>query len=280
MAKTKKKEPVATEEKKVPSLNRVLAEINKKAGEQVIGRLKDFPTMNIERLETGIESVDKALGGGFPMRRIIELYGLPSGGKSLISLLAIRAAQARGLDCIYVDVEDSFDPKWAVSLGVDVEKLVVAQSSVGEDIMDMLCKLLDAQPAVIVVDSVAAMIPRVEQEESVEKPTMALKARLMSRGLAKLTSLNKNTMIIFINQLRATLAMWGAQTTTTGGRSLGHYASVRMEVKKGDALHIEDKKTKPIIGQMVNFNVTKNKTAPPFQLGSFKFFYDDCRIEE
>lgn len=276
MAKTNDK----PEEKKVPSLNRILAEINKKAGEQVIGRLADFPTMNIERLETGVASLDKALGGGFPMRRVVELYGLPSGGKSLISLLAIRAAQTKGLDCVYVDVEDSFDPVWAEKVGVDTKKLVVAQSSVGEDIMEMVCKLLEAEPAIIVVDSVAAMIPRVEQEESVEKATMALKARLMSRGLAKITSLNKNTMIIFINQLRATLAMWGPQTTTTGGRSLGHYASIRMEVKKGDSIHEEDKKTKPVIGQMVSFHVTKNKTAPPFQVGSFKFFYEDCRIEE
>jgi len=275
MTKTKQ----ATEEKKTPSLNRVLAEINKKAGEQVIGRISDLRSLDIERIPTGISSLDDALGGGFPMRRMVELYGLPSGGKSLISLLAIKSAQEKGLDCIYVDVEDSFDPVWASKVGVDVDKLVVAQSSVGEDIMDMLCKLLDAQPAVIVVDSVAAMIPRVEQEESVEKATMALKARLMSRGLAKLTSLNKNTMFIFINQLRSTLAMWGPQSTTTGGRALGHYASIRVEVKKGDPIHEEDKKTKPIIGQIVNFNVTKNKTAPPYKFGSFKFWYEDCRIE-
>lgn len=276
MSKTTK-EP---EEKKIPSLNRIILEINKKAGEQVIGKLGDFPSMNIKRLPTGIKSLDEALGGGFPMKRVVELYGLPSGGKSLISLLVIKSAQAQNLDCVYVDVEDSFDPVWAEKLGVDTKKLVVAQSSVGEDIMDMLCKILEAEPAVIVIDSVAAMIPRVEQEESVEKVTMALKARLMSRGLAKLTSLNKGTMIIFINQLRATLAMWGPQTTTTGGRSLGHYASIRMEVKKGDQLHEDDKKTKPVIGQMVSFNVTKNKTAPPYQPGSFKFYYEDCRIEE
>jgi len=275
MAKTKTK----PEETKAPSLKRVLAELNKKYGDNTIGVIGDMPTLDIKRIPIGIPDVDEALGGGFPMRRVIELYGLPSGGKSLISLLIIKSAQAQGLDCIYVDVEDSFDPVWANKIGVDVDKLVVAQSSVGEDIMDMLCKLLEAKPGVIVVDSVAAMIPRVEQEESVEKPTMALKARLMSRGLAKLTSLNDSTMIVFINQLRATLAMFGAQTTTTGGRSLGHYASIRVEVKKVDTLHEEDKKRKPVIGQIVGIKVTKNKTAPPFKNTSFKFYYDDCRIE-
>lgn len=267
------------EEKKTPSLKRVLAQINKKYGDNTIGTLADMPSLDIERVPTGLQPIDDALGGGFPLRRIIELYGLPSGGKSFISLLVIKAAQEQGLDCVYVDAEDSFDPEWATKIGVDVEKLIIMQYSIGEDIMDMICNLLDAKPGVIVVDSVAAMIPRVEQEESVGKATMALKARFMSRGLAKITSLNENTMVIFINQLRATLAMFGAKTTTTGGRSLGHYAAVRMEVKKGDTLHVDDKKRKPVIGQMVNFKVTKNKTAAPHKSGSFKLYHEDCRIE-
>jgi len=266
-------------ETKAPSLARVIAEINKKNGEQIIGKLSDFTTMNIQRLSTGIASLDSALGGGFPLGRIIELYGLPSGGKSLISLLIIKAAQQKGMSCIYMDVEDSFDPEWAEKLGVDTKKLVIAQSAIGEDTMEMVCKLLSAKPGIIVVDSVAAMIPREEYEQDISKPTMALKARFMSRGLAKISALNKQSMVIFINQLRATMAMWGPQTTTTGGRSLGHYASIRMEVKKGDQLHEEDKKTKPVIGQEVSFNVTKNKTAPPFKPGKFKFYYDDARIE-
>jgi recombination protein RecA len=267
------------EEPKKKSLNRIIAEINKKNGDQIIGRIKDLKTLEVERIQTKLPVIDDALGGGFPMRRIIELYGLPSGGKSLISMLIIKSAQEKGLECVYVDVEDSFDPKWAKQIGVDTDKLIIAQSMVGEDTMEMVCTLLAGEPAVIVVDSVAAMIPRAEQEEKLEKPTMALKARLMSRGLAKINSLNKNTLIVFINQIRATMALYGAQTTTTGGRSLGHYASIRMEVKKGQTLHVEDKKTKPVIGQIVNFYVTKNKTAPPFKTGSFKFYYDDCRIE-
>jgi len=269
-----------SEEVKTPSLNRIIAEINKKNGDQVIGRIKDFTTLDIERIPTGVKQLDDALGGGFPKRRIIELYGLPSGGKSLISLLLVKKAQEQGLECIYMDVEDSFDPKWAKKLGIDTDKLVIAQSTVGEDTLEMVCKLLEAQPGVIIIDSVAAMVPRVEQEEDLEKPTMALKARLMSRGLAKINSLNKNTLIVFINQLRSILAMYGPPTTTPGGRALGHFASIRIEVKKGEMLRVDDKKTTPIIGQMVNFNITKNKTAAPFKLGNFKFFYEDCRIEE
>jgi len=267
------------EEKKTPSLKRVLAEINKKYGDNTIGTLDSMPTLDIARLATGIEPLDAALGGGLPMKRIIELYGLPSGGKSLISLLIIKAAQAKGLDCIYIDVEDSFDPAWATRIGVDVSKLVVAQIYIGEDVLDMLCKLLEAKPGVIVIDSLASMIPRVELEESVGKATMALKARMMARGLAKIVPLNKSTMIVFCNQIRSTLAMFGAKTTTPGGNSLKHATSIKLEVKKVDTLHEDDKKRKPVIGQIVGFRVTKNKTAPPYKNGSFKFFHDDCRVE-
>jgi len=275
MAKIKQ----ADKDKKAPSLKRVLAEINKKYGDNVIGTLSDMQDLNIERLQTGIAPLDDALGGGFPMKRVVELYGLPSGGKSLISLLAIKAAQEKGLSCIYIDAEDSFDPVWASKVGVDVDKLVVTQVSVVEDVMDMLCKILESEPGVIVLDSIAAMIPRAELEESVDKVTMALKARLMSRAVNKITPLNKKTLVIFINQLRATMAMFGAQTTTPGGNAIKHGASIRMEVKKGDTLHLDDKKRNPVIGQMVNFRVVKNKTAPPYQIGSFKLYHEDARIE-
>lgn len=267
------------EEKTKPSLARVIAEINKKYGENIIGRIPDMPTIETTRISTGIPQLDTAIGGGFPTRRIIELYGVPSSGKSLISMLLIKKAQEAGLECVYVDVEDAFDPKFAEKLGVDVKKLVVAQSSVGEDTLELVCKLLDAEPGVIVIDSVAAMITQSEMDESFDQQFMAPKARLMSRALAKINTLNKQTLIVFINQLRSTMAMYGPATTTTGGRALGHYASIRVEVKKTEQIHLDDKKTAEVIGQVVGFNITKNKTAPPFKVGSFKFFYDDCRIE-
>lgn len=277
MPKSKKKPEISDNK---PSLRRVLAEINKKFGENVIGVIKDMKDVEMERISTGIQKMDEALGGGLPLRRIVEFYGIPSGGKSLIALLVIKQAQTLGKDCIYVDVEDSFDPQFARKIGVDTNKLIIMQSAVGESTMETVCRLLAAEPAIIVIDSVAAMVTVGEMEEELDKAFMAPKARLMSKALAKINALNKKTLIIFINQLRSTMAMYGPPTTTTGGRALPHYASVRMEVKKADKIHLDDKKTKDVIGQIIAYHVTKNKTAAPFKKGSFKFFYDDCHIEE
>lgn len=270
---TKAKEEVIEEKK--PSINRIIAEINKKAGESVISRINDMPKIEVPRLTTGVTVLDEALGGGLPAGRIVELYGQPSAGKSLISLFAIREAQKKGLECIYLDCEDTFDTEWAKKLGVDTDKLILSQSSVGEETISMILKLLPASPAIIVVDSVAAMITRAELEEDVDKAFMAPKARLMSKGLAMINAQNKGTTIIFINQLRATLAMYGPQFVTPGGNAIKFYTSVRVEVKKTEELHEEDKKTRPVIGQVVGFKITKNKTAPPFKVGSFKFYYED-----
>lgn len=273
---TKKK---TVEEVKAPTLNRIMAEINKKAGENIIGRVTDMPTMTIQRLTTGVGVLDTALGGGMPVGRIVELYGQPSAGKSLISLFTIAEAQKKGLECVYLDCEDSFDPEWAEKLGVDVKKLIISQSSVGEDTLGLVAKLLRAKPAVIVVDSVAAMVTRAELEEEIDKAFMAPKARLMSKGLSILNAINQGTLIIFINQLRSTMAMYGPAFTTPGGNALKFYSSCRIEVKKVEELHLEGKKSNPVIGQLVGFKVTKNKTAPPFQTGSFKFFYEDGSIK-
>jgi recombination protein RecA len=257
-----------------PSINRIMAEINKKAGETVIGRIGNLPTVTTERISTGVEGLDKALGGGMPIGKTIELYGQPSAGKSLISLFVIKEAQKKGLECVYLDAEDTFDPEWAEKLGVDTKSLIISQSSVGEETLTLLLKLLKAKPGVIVVDSVAAMITAAELEEKIDKAFMAPKARLMSRALSMITNQNKGTLIIFINQLRSTLSLYGPKFSTPGGNALKFYASVRVEVKKTEDLHEDGKKTKPVIGQIVSFKVTKNKTAPPMQIGSFKFFYD------
>lgn len=268
-----------TIEDKVPSLNRIIAEINKKAGQIVIGRVGDMPNLEMERLSTGIPQLDAALGGGMPAGRIVELYGQPSAGKSLISLFVIREAQKKGLDCIYLDAEDSFDPEWAKKMGVDTNKLVLSQSSVGEDTLELLLKLLRAEPAIIVVDSVASMITRAELEEDIDKAFMAPKARLMSKALSIINARNKKTLIIFINQLRATMAMYGPQFVTPGGNALKFYSSIRVEVKKSEDIHLDGKKTAEVIGQITAFKISKNKTAPPFRVGSFKFFYEDGKTE-
>ena len=264
---------------KNPSLKRIMAEINKKAGENILGFVTDMPNLAIQRISTGVPVLDVKLGGGLPRGRIIELYGQPSAGKSLISLLTIREAQKQGLECVYLDCEDSFDAEWAKGLGVDTDKLILGQSSVGEDTLELLIKLLAGNPGIIVVDSVAAMVSRAEMEEDIDKAFMAIKARLMSKALRMILPQVQDTIIIFINQLRATLTMYGPQFTTPGGNALKYASSIRIEVKKTEDIHLEDKKTKEIIGQVVGFKVTKNKTSTPQQIGAFKFFYADSRIE-
>ena len=234
--------------------------------------------LQIERIPSGVKTIDDCVGGGFPRGRIIELYGAQSGGKSLIAHLIVSQAQKKGMECIYVDAENTFSPEFAKKIGVDTDKLILTQSSIGEDTIDLVCKLLDGNPGVIVVDSVAALITTGEIEEDAEKQFMAPKARLMSRGLSKMNTLNKDTLIIFVNQLRSTMAMYGPKTTTTGGIALGHYASVRMEVKKGDLIYKDGKKTGDVIGQTVNCYVTKNKTAQPYRRGSFQLLYEPLQI--
>ena len=271
---TKKDKEEKKDEVKIPSINRIIAEINKKHGENVIGRVSDMPTLDIQRIPTGVKTFDEALGGGLPLKRIVEFYGQPSSGKSLLSLFAVREAQKQGLDCVYLDAEDSFDPEWARALGVDVERLIISQSQVGEDTLELLIKLLKAQPAVIVVDSVAAMITRAEMEEELGKAFMAPKARLMSKALSIINALNENTCIIFINQLRSTMNPYGAKFSTPGGSALKFYASVRVEIKNTEPLRERGLKTTPVVGQVVGFKITKNKTAPPLKEGSFKFYHD------
>jgi recombination protein RecA len=273
------KKPAEPTTEPKPTLNRIIAELNKKFGLNIIGRLGDMPTIQIPRLSTSIAPLDVATGGGLPAKGMIELFGIPSSGKSLISLLTIAQAQKEGKECVYIDAENSFDPHFAEQLGVDVKKLVVTQVSIGEDTIDLLCKLLPSVPAIIVIDSIAALITQDEVDEPMEKNFMAVKARLLSRALAKINVLNKGTLIIGINQLRSTMALYGPQTTTPGGRAVGHWSLMRIEVKKSELLYEEDKKTNPVIGQLVSCTVVKNKTAPPYKLGSFKFFYDPMRVE-
>jgi recombination protein RecA len=259
----------------------LIAQVNKKMGETVVGRIGKMVNLQTERFSTGITQLDEALGGGFPRGRMVELFGLPSSGKSLIAQLIVADAQKKGGECVYMDAEGSFDPAFAEKLGVNVKDLVLVQSGIGEDMIDIMCKLLAAEPAVIVVDSVGSMITRSETEESVEKVFMAPKARLMSKGLPKLTALNKNTLIIFINQLRNVITTWGGGgTTTTGGMALGFYSSIRLEIKKDKDLLYEGPKTgHDPIGQIAHFRVVKNKTAQPYKTGSFKFIYENCIIQ-
>lgn len=270
---------MADQPTKTPSLNRVIAEINKKYGENIINTASSMNNLRMERISTGIKGLDVILDGGFMLGRMVEMFGLPAAGKSIISLLTIKQGQDKGLDCVFIDAEKSFDAEFAKTFGINIDKLIVINLSVGEEIVDTVAKILSSQPGIIVIDSIAAMVPKEEMEKSAEENTMALKARLLSRGLAKITALNKKTLIIWINQMRSTLAMFGAKSTTTGGRALGHYASIRLEVKQGEKITIDGKKTSEIIGQVIQFNCVKNKTAQPFRRYSCKYIYNKGIIE-
>jgi recombination protein RecA len=263
-------------------LDILIAEINKKYGENVISRYGSFERPNgVNFTPSGSIFLDYCIGKGFPTGKIVELYGVPSSGKSLISQLTVGEAQKRGGECIWIDAENSFDPGFAEKLGVDIKKLVISQSSIGEPTLELIKKLLSVNPAIIVVDSVAAMVPIMDMEKPLEDAVVAPRARLMSRGLAQINALNRTTLIIFINQLRTDIGGYsptGTASTTTGGRALGHFASVRVEVKRGE--WIEEEKVK--LGHVVKFRVVKNRVGPPMREGYFKFYYDGKidRIDE
>lgn len=246
----------------------LIKEINKKFGEGTINRVRDFKVLDINYISSGSFSLDHAIGNGFPKGKTVELYGFPSCGKSLIATLAVAQAQKNGEECVWIDAENSYDPDFAAKLGIDNKRLILSQLSHGEHVIDLIAKLLPANPAIIVIDSVAALVPMVDLEKPAEDPTMAPRARLMSRGLARLNALNKNTLLLWINQLRTDITGYGA-SITTGGKALGFYSSVRIEVRRGDFI---GGKEKPV-GQEVKFRVVKNKVGPPWKEGYFKFYY-------
>ena len=264
-------------------LNVLLAKINKKYGENTIGYGEDLKYSDVPRLPSGSLFLDWALGqnkedkkNGWPLGRIIELYGPESSGKSLICMKTIAEAQKKNMGCVYFDCENSFDKTFAKKLGVDPEKLVISRESQGERLLDLACQMLKETDdiKVMIFDSLASMIPTVEIEKSLEEQQMAPMARLMSKGLRKLTAFNKNnTLIIFINQLRENPGtIYGNPVYTPGGKSLKFYASVRVEIRRGDYIFdAEDKKKK--LGQIVKFKIAKNKTDIPLREGNFKFLY-------
>lgn len=264
------------------TMKRVIAELNKQYGPNTMGTPSDIKTLEISRIPTGVAKLDKDLGGGLPKGRMVELYGIPSSGKSLISLLTIKQAQAMGLDCVYFDVENSYDPTWAKALGVDTDKLIIVNLEVAEDIFNAMVEVLKANPGVIVVDSIASMVTKAELEEPLEQVFMAPKARFLSKALGKINAHNKETLIIFINQLRDNLTAMGAfGTKTPGGRALTHGMSIRLKIHRDSALLYKDgKKSGEVIGQVVQYNIEKNKTSAPNKVGSFKYLYDGPTIEE